>query len=111
MERDIDRGSQGLVRGSSNESDSSHGKTKKKGSKKHHRTPYNFHKLYKGPKRFFPGIGYSYKIENVEDEEATKYLISVLKPKKKQAIRAELDKLFTVRGTILVVARKNFLAY
>ena len=70
MEKDVDRDSEGLVR-DSDDSDSSHKTTPQK-AKKIHSVRFNFQKHYKGPKRYMPGTGYSYKFENVENEKAKK---------------------------------------
>ena len=92
IEKDFNRSSKGLLKGSSEESESSHKRSNKKASKKC-RVRYNFWKNYKGPRCFFQGTGYMYKLKNVQDEEARSYLLLILK-KKKQAIREELNKLF-----------------
>ena len=106
IEKDINRGSKGLLKGSSEESDSSHKRSNKKASKKR-RVRYNFWKNYKGPRRFFQGSGYKYKLKNVQDEEARNYLLLILK-KKKQAIREELNKVFRGKSFDFSGSKKKF---
>ena len=53
----------------------------------------NFKKNYKGPKRYIPGTGFSYKFENVENKEARDYLVGKLREKQK-SIKVELNELF-----------------
>ena len=106
IEKDINRGSKGLFKDSSEDSDSSHKKSSKKAPKKR-RVRYNFRQYYKGPRCFFPGTGYKFKFENIQDEEARNYLLMILK-KKKQAIREQLNKLFRGKSFDFSGSRKKF---
>ena len=106
IEKYINRGSEGLMKHSSEDSDRSHKKSNKKGLK-NCRIRYNFWKYYNGPRRFFPGTGYNYKFEDAQDEKTKNYLLMILK-KKKQGIREQLDKLFCGKSFDFSGSRKKF---